>query len=145
VVRGLLLLALILAVPVIGAANPSDLLWCAGWYDDADPDELVVKNMSPDGGLGATALTPTYLDRDDALVASTVAWPRSPVHGSVSARGPPFTTVVPTRSTVHLPRFSGPPPARLARARSPPPPARRLSVRIDCTSAVNGSDSWRSR
>jgi hypothetical protein len=34
VMRTLVLLVLVLAAPIIGATNPVDILWCAGWYDE---------------------------------------------------------------------------------------------------------------
>lgn len=129
--RALVLLALVLAVPVIGAANPIDLLWCAGWYDDADADQLVAKSMSPEGGVGPTALTPVCLHPCAVLVAGAVGWTRPEVHGSIGARGPPAAAVVPMLAALRLPCPPHSPCVRLVLERSPPRPGRRSPVHID--------------
>src|SRR5262245_56748591 len=56
VARTILFLALILAVPLIVAANPVDASGQQGWYDDEDADRLVTQSMSPESMMGIATL-----------------------------------------------------------------------------------------
>jgi len=67
-----LLVILVLAIPVMVAANPIDPTWLAGFYDDADPDQLVSQALSPESWLSAalpvilcllTTIAPVWLSR----------------------------------------------------------------------------------
>jgi hypothetical protein len=48
---------LVLAIPVIMAANPIDPGWQAGWYDDGDTDQLVTQTLSPESMIGLAVLS----------------------------------------------------------------------------------------
>ena len=89
-------LVLLLAVPVIGAANPIDLLWSDAWYDDADADQLLTKTMSPEGLVGLAVLTLGCLLSRAAVAARTASWHQPEIPDSTGARGPPNVTSVPT-------------------------------------------------
>jgi hypothetical protein len=52
----MLFLILLLAVPVIVAANPIDPSWQPGLYDGADTDQLVTQTLSPEGMIGLGVL-----------------------------------------------------------------------------------------
>lgn len=86
-VRATLLLAFTLVVPIIIAANPMDSLSLAGWYDEADADQLITNTMSP-GTLLALLTLPSLL-----LFAAVVTWSvlRHGRNGynRMVARGPP--------------------------------------------------------
>jgi|SRR6516164_7126400 len=45
-VGAVLSLTLVLGIPVLVAANPIDPFWQPGFYDDADPDQLVTHALS---------------------------------------------------------------------------------------------------
>jgi hypothetical protein len=47
--RSLVLVALLLAIPVLGLANPIDPAWVRGFYDDADTDAVVLQVTSSEG------------------------------------------------------------------------------------------------
>jgi hypothetical protein len=97
--------ALVLAVP-IGAANAIDSLWLAGWYDEADGDQLVANSISPEGMIGGADLTPACLLSRAEVVARRASRRSPDVSDSAIARGPPKRTVLSTRPhsfhVVHL-------------------------------------------
>jgi hypothetical protein len=54
--RAILFLVLLLVVPVIVVTSPIDTLWNTGWYDDADPDQLLTMAAEGLTGLAVLAL-----------------------------------------------------------------------------------------
>ena len=50
------LVSLILAIPVITTANPTDPSWRPGLYDEADSDQLITQILSADAMIGLTML-----------------------------------------------------------------------------------------
>lgn len=54
--RAILFLVLLLVVPVIVLTSPIDTLWNTGWYDDADPDQLLTMAAEGLTGLAVLAL-----------------------------------------------------------------------------------------
>jgi hypothetical protein len=93
----LLLVALVLAAPVMVAANPVDQIWIPGLYDDADTDQLVTQAMSPESWLGAAIpILPCVLSSTATAWSSRsecrVADRRAP-----GARAPPLLRATPVR------------------------------------------------
>jgi hypothetical protein len=87
--RARLSLILVLLVPVLCAANPTDLLWASGWFDNADMDDLVTKTISPEGAIGSAELTPAIFLARTALAVWRAACHVSDINQSRDARGPP--------------------------------------------------------
>jgi hypothetical protein len=91
------LVALVLAVPVIVAANPVDPTWLPGFYDDADPEQLVSQALSPESWLGATIPVVLCVLSTIALAWSRrLGWRRADRTEQV-ARAPPGLPAVSTR------------------------------------------------
>jgi hypothetical protein len=87
--RAILLLALVLAIPIIAAANPIDPTWQSGWYDDGDTDQLVTQTMSPESMIGLVVMAFVCFSvsarlLSEAIRHSDVCLSREPV-----PRGPP--------------------------------------------------------
>ncbi len=94
-VRAIVFLALILAIPVIVAANPVDPDWLSGWYDEADTDQLVTQTMSPESLIGVAVLLLVCFSAGARLMNGVareykVSASREPV-----SRGPPLSVSMP--------------------------------------------------
>src|SRR5215475_6085584 len=104
----IVLLAFVLGMPIIVAANPIDSLWLTGWYDEADGDLLVANTISPEKMIGTKVLTLGCILSDAAVVARSAQWCSREISDGAIARGPPTQSVVSRRSrslhVVHLAR-----------------------------------------
>jgi hypothetical protein len=93
----MLLVALVLAVPVVVVANPVDQIWIPGLYDDADTDQMVLQAMSPESLLGTAIPVVWCLLSSIAVVWSSRSRCMGAVKSGLVARAPPHLCGAPTR------------------------------------------------
>ena len=95
----MVLVAFVLAIPVIVAANPVDRTWLPGFYDDADTDQLVTQTMSPEALIGLTALVIVRFFSSGTIAGLNTPWHRTAARGGLGARAPPSVAAMSMRGS----------------------------------------------